>query len=65
MSKKMLGRDHGQHRQTVRNTSRHESLDNFMLNLLCRPSQFVQLVVVNMLARNAGGVATDVSIMEK
>ena len=61
----MLGRDHWQHRQTVRKTSRHESLDNFVLNLLRRPSQFAQLAVVNMLARNAGGATIDVSFMEK
>ena len=61
----MLGRDHGQHRQIIRKTSRHKSLDNFMLNLLRRPSQFAKLVVINMLAKNVGGAATDVSIVEK
>ena len=40
-------------------------MDNFVLNLLCRPSQFVQLMVVNMLTRNVDGAATDVSIVEK
>ena len=40
-------------------------MDNFVLNLLYRPSQFAQLVVVNTLARNAGGVATYVLIIEK
>ena len=62
---KNAGRDHWQHRQTIRKTSRHESLDNFMLNLFHKPSQFAKLVVINMLARNVGSTATNVSIIEK
>ena len=61
----MLVRDHGQHQPTIRRTSKSEGLDNFMLNLLLKPSRLVQLVATNTLAKNASDAVINVSIVER